>query len=239
MKSIVLVVCFLGIQLAGSAQNVVYDANAEVRQLPAFSGIEVSGTISLYLAQGNEQGVAVSAGDSRYNSKIKTTVKDNILHLSVDGGVWNTFNWADKKLKAYVTVKDLNRLDVSGACYVKVYGKVMSEQLRMDISGVSEVQGLVDIQKLNLDLSGASEAKLSGRVKDGIIDASGASKVNSYELVGDNVKISASGASNIKVTVNGVLHADASGGSVINYKGTGIEKVVNASGGSSIKNRNQ
>ncbi|MEJ7684317.1 MAG: DUF2807 domain-containing protein [Segetibacter sp.] len=53
----------------------------------------------------------------------------------------------------------------------------------------------------------------------------------------DKCKASSSGASNIRVTVNGELNADASGGSTIYYKGAGVGKVLNTSAGASIKSR--
>lgn len=219
------------------SQNIVYDENAEIRTVEKFNGIEVSGTVSLYLSQGSTPGVAVSAGDEKYNNKIKTEVKNGVLQISVEGGVWNGFNWTNRKLRAYVTVTDINRLDVSGASYVSISGTLKSDELTMDISGVSEIKGIVNASKLNMDISGASVVKLAGTVSEGNIEASGACKVNSYDLVLDKCKASSSGASNIRVTVNGELNADASGGSTIYYKGAGVGKVLNSSAGASIKSR--
>jgi hypothetical protein len=93
-----------------------------MRTMTAFTGIDVSGTVSLYLSQGSTPGIAVSAGEPKYNNKIKTEVKNGILHISVDGGMWNGFSWTNKKLKAYVTVTDLNKLTVSGASLVNITG---------------------------------------------------------------------------------------------------------------------
>lgn len=237
MKNALLLILLLTSGFFSRAQNIVYDENAELRTVEKFTGIEVSGAVSVYLSQGPEQGVAVSAGEEKYNSKIKTEVKNSVLHISVDGGVWNGFNWTNRKLKAYITATDLNRLQVSGASYASIAGTIKSDELRMDISGASEVKGIINATRLNLDISGASVARLSGTAKNALIDASGACKVNSYELSVENCKASSSGASNIKVTVTGELNAHASGGSNIYYKGQGIGKVMNASAGASIKNR--
>ena len=217
------------------AQNVVYDENAEVRTLPAFTGIDVSGTISLYLAQGTSQGVAVSAGEAKYNSKIKTEVKNGILQISVDGGMWNSFNWSNKKLKAYVTVTDLSSLEVSGASYITTTGTIKSNALKLEISGASEIKADLQVNTLNVDISGASIAHLAGAAKDGNIEASGACKLSGYEMKLDKCRVSCSGASVVKVMVNNELNADASGGSAIYYKGTPTNKNLNTSAASSIK----
>lgn len=223
--------------VSSEAQNVVYDANAEVRQVAPFTGIDVSGTVALYLSQGTSQGVAVSAGDEKYNSKIKTEVRNGILHISVEGGMWNGFNWTNKKLKAYVTATDLQRLEVSGASFVSTTAPIKSDDLKLEVSGASEVKAAFDAGKMNLQLSGASVVKLSGTVKDGSIDASGASKLTGYELVVDNLKVTASGASNVRVTAAKELEADASGASTVYYKGAASKSKVMASAGATVKNK--
>jgi hypothetical protein len=237
MKKVILLILLVSGAFVSNAQNIVYDENAEVRAVGKFNSVEVSGAISLYLAQGPEHGVAISAGDAKYNSKIKTEVKDGSLRITVEGGMWNGFNWTNRKLKAYVTATDLNRLEVSGASYVSISGAIKSDELKMDVSGASEIKGIINVTRFNLDISGASVARLSGTAKNALIDASGACKVNSYELSIETCKASSSGASNIRVTVTGELNADASGGSNIYYKGQGIGKSLNASAGASIKNR--
>ncbi len=237
MKRVFLLMLLMAATAAGKAQNVVYDENAEVRTVEKFTGIEISGAISLYLSQGPTIGVAVSAGDQKYNNRIKTEVKNGILKISVDGGIWNGFNWIDKKIRAYVTATDLNHFEVSGASYASISGTFTSDDLKMDISGASEVKGMINVNRLNLDISGASVARLSGNVKNALIGASGACKINSYDLNIETCKASSSGASDIKITVTGEINADASGGSNIYYKGPGIGKVLNASAGASIKNR--
>ena len=237
MKRIVLMLLITISGLVAKSQNVVYDENAEVRVVEKFSGVDLSGSVTLYLSQGNTQGVAVSAGEAKYNSKIKTEVRNGVLHISVDGGMWNGFNWTNKKLKAYVTVTDLNSIGVSGASLVNITGPVKGTDLRLEVSGASEIKGIINVSRLNLDVSGASVARLSGSATEGLINGSGACRVNSYDLSIDRCKVSSSGASSVRVTVNSELNADASGGSNIYYKGAGKVKVLNTSGGATIKNR--
>ena len=83
----------------GKGQNVVYDANAEVRKVGSFNGVSVGSGIALYLSQGNEQAVAVSAEDPKYVERIITEVKDGTLRIRVDGKMWNNWNWGNKNSK--------------------------------------------------------------------------------------------------------------------------------------------
>ena len=237
MRSFILLIVMSSIGFVVKAQNIVYDENAEVRHVEPFTGIEVSGAVSIYLSQGNTTALAISAGEEKYNDKIKTEVKNGVLHISVEGGVWNGFNWTNRKLRAYVTIVNLERLSVSGASYVGISGTLKSSELTVDVSGASEAKGIIDVEKLKIDISGASEVKFAGTVHNGSIDASGASKLNSYDLSFDKCNVSSSGAASVRITVNGELNADATGGSTVFYKGAGVSKQVNTSGGASIKSR--
>lgn len=67
MKKLILsLVTFISIA-AFAQETVVADANAEKRTLTAsFTGINVSDGVDLYITQGNEEAVAVSASETKY-----------------------------------------------------------------------------------------------------------------------------------------------------------------------------
>ena len=79
-----LCVCLLLVSAGANAQNLVYDANAEVRTVAAFTKVHVSGAINLYISQGREQAVAISASDSKYIPKIRTEVSNGTLKIYVE-----------------------------------------------------------------------------------------------------------------------------------------------------------
>ena len=79
------------------AQNLVYDSNAKVRNVGNFNGVSVASGIKLYLSQGKEQAVAVSAENEEYTERIITEVKDGILKIRVESKMWNNWNWGNKK----------------------------------------------------------------------------------------------------------------------------------------------
>ncbi len=217
------------------AQEVVFDENAEIRTTGDFTGIDLSGSLSLYLSQGDENAIAISAGEEKYNSKIKTEVKNGILKISVDGGFWNGMGWTNKKLKAYVSIKKLQSLDVSGASLVSISGILSADDLKIDISGASEIKGALNVNNLNIDISGASVARLTGKVNNALVDASGACKLGTTDLEIGQCKADASGASAIRLTVTKEFNASASGGAHIYYKGNPSVIKANSSAGATIK----
>jgi hypothetical protein len=75
---------------------------------------------------------------------------------------------------------------------------------------------------------------LGGSTVDLRLDASGACKFRGFDLTTDYCNAKASGASDIRITVNKELSVNASGASDIDYKGTGLIRDVRTSGASKI-----
>ncbi|MFZ5978613.1 MAG: hypothetical protein GTN67_10525 [Hydrotalea flava] len=216
-------------------KNLVYDANAEVRKVGNFSGLDVSGAVTVYLSQGNTNAVAISA-DGGDKAKIITEVKNDVLHIYTESGFWNKWNWSDKKIKAYVTVTDLNKIVLSGASQLNIVDQLKGNALKLKATGASYVKGSFNVAELSINLSGASNATMKGQVGTLNVDVSGASVIKGYDLTVANCDVSASGASNVRVNVEKTFtRLEASGASSIRYKGNPVIQNIQSSGASSIK----
>jgi hypothetical protein len=235
MKKIFLSMMAAGTIFFASAQKtIVNDANAEKRNVPGFTAVRVSNAIDLYLTQGDEDGVAVSASEIKYRDRIRTEVKDGMLKIwyETNGMKWNTGN---KKMRAYVSFKNIRELQASGASDVFVNGTLRGTDLEMKLSGASDFKGDIDVTNLKTTISGASDIIISGKVSSLVIDASGASDFKGYDLVAQTCDADASGASDIKITVDKELNASASGASDIRIKGNGVIRKMSNSGASKVK----
>jgi hypothetical protein len=241
MKQILIVavaVLFTTIGFSQEEKNIVYDANVEVRQVQNFNGLEVSGAIDVYISQGNEEAVAVSGGDAEAIDRIKTEVKNGVLHIYFDGKGINWKSWNNNKLKAYVTFKNVEKLMASGACNLIATQTIKVNTLLIDLSGASDFKGAVNVSTLAIDISGAANVKISGSATQAKLQSSGASDIKGYDLTIDYCKAETSGASSIRIRVNKELAAEASGASNVYYKGEAVIKAVSSSGGSTIKRQN-
>ena len=218
---------------AGLYAQQVNDPNAEIRQVKDYHGISISSSFDVYITQSNEEAVAVSAAEIKQRDRIKVQVKAGILYIGYDSDVksWSSGN---KKLKAYISFKQIDLLKVSGACDVFISGTLKAENLSIHQSGASDLKGKLDVEKLTVDLSGASDITVTGKASQVSIEASGASDFKGFDLVTDICNAQASGASDIKITVNRELSAQASGASDVRYKGNGEIKVIKSSGSSSV-----
>ena len=232
MKKISLLFTGLIIGVVLFAQQ-VNDPNAEVREAKNFHGINLSSAFDVYLSQSNEEAVAVSASETKFRDHIKVEVKDGILQIKYEseGLKWNSGN---KKLKAYISFKQIDKLTVSGACDVFINGTLKADELTINQSGASDLKGKIEVKKLSVDLSGASDMTVSGTAMQLDVEASGASDFKGFDLVTDVCDVRASGASDIKITVNKELSAHASGASDVRYKGNGVITDIKSSGSSSV-----
>jgi hypothetical protein len=233
ITSLLLIGCF---SFSYAQKTVINDANAQQRTIGSFSSINISGGIDLYLSQGNEEGIAVSASDRKYIADIKTDVRNGELKIwyAPQNKSWKTGN---RKLKAYVSFKDISSLKASGASDVILSGAVNLDKLNIEISGASDFRGELQVKNLTVNQSGASDATISGKVTQLSVHASGASDMEAYKLESENCSARASGASDIRITVNKELTATANGASSIHYRGQAVIRDIKTSGASTVNKK--
>jgi hypothetical protein len=232
MKKIFSLIVLVSSFSAVIGQKTINDADAEIREAKNFHGISVSSAFDVYLSQSNDEAVAVSASDATTRGRIKVEVRDGILYVGLEKGKWNLSN---KNLKAYISFKQLDKLSVSGSCDVYVDGIIKADDLKVNLSGSSDIrQAKLDVKKLDVNLSGSSDMKVSGIATNLTIDVSGSSQFKGESLVTDFCKANASGSSDINITVNKELSARTSGSSDVLVKGEGVIRDIKTSGSSRI-----
>lgn len=226
------------LMLSATAQkDIITDPNAAVREISgSFSSIKITGGIDLFLSEGGEEAVAVSASEEKYRDAIKTEINNGQLRIYFEGEkAWA--NWKNKNLRVYVAYKKLEKLEATGACDVQVSGIISSPSLHLNFSGASDFKGAVVVTDLKIDLSGASDVTIKGTAVKVDISSSGASDVKGYDLTTDYCTAKASGASDINITVNKEITAHASGASDIKYKGDAVIKEQHSGGASSVEKK--
>jgi hypothetical protein len=238
MKRISLLLLAGILTLAGFAQDkVINDANAEARSAGSFHAIKISHGIELVLQQGNAEAVAVSAVSADVRDNIKTEVVGGILKIYFDTKWYKNWNAGGKKLKAYVSFKDLDLLDASSGSSTTVNGNLCAGTVKIELSSGAGFKGSVEAGSLRVDGSSGAIAHISGTAGSASLEASSGAMVYGYELLSDKCDADASSGGGIQVSVNKELAAEASSGGDIRYKGAGvITRVSTGSGGSVKKN---
>jgi len=210
--------------------KIINDPNAEIRNVSSFHAVEVSNGINLILKQGNSDAVAVSASSTDAIKRIKTEVVNGKLKIYFDHEGWH--DWGHKNMKAYVTIRNIDELEANSGADATTDGNINANELKISLSSGADFDGTITASKLRVDQSSGSDMDIKGKVQDIEIKTSSGSDFNGYGLVSETCSAHASSGSDIEITVNKELQAEASSGGDISYKGSAsITNVSNSSGG--------
>jgi hypothetical protein len=202
----------------------------EVRTVGNFSKLDIGGAFKVYLSQGNEEKLEIEA-DSKEMSEVVTEVVGNKLKIHTKPGWGQRFH----DMTIYLTFKNLDYIDFSGAVEVKADSPLTFNELEMDVSGAAEINMDFKAEKYTAEFSGASELDFRGSCKSGSIELSGASELKAEGLQFEELSLDLSGASEAKVFAAKKLRIDASGASEVKYKGSPPDISIDESGASDIK----
>ncbi len=199
------------------------------RQLDSFSSLDVGGAFKVFLTQGDKEFVIVEA-DENLLDVISTEVRGNTLVIKTTQDIRDS-----EALNIYLTFKNLDEMDISGACRLIGENKMKFGDLDLECSGASDVELKFAAQELSLDFSGASQIELYGSAESVDLDLSGASGFDGYDLEADINNVDVSGASHAKIFVNNELSAEVSGAASLKYKGDPVIKEHDVSGAGSMR----
>lgn len=225
------------VSLQSFAQDIVVnDANAEKRPLSAgFNAINLSDGIELFLTQGSTESVAVSASEQKYMERFKTEVVDGTLKIYYDSKttIWNSNE--KRKLRAYVSFKNLETLKASSGSNVTAKSVLALDNLKMNFSSGAQFNGEINIVSLEVSQNSGSEINTTGKAENLKTDLSSGAIFKGYDLSVNYCEAKASSGAEVRITVNKELAAKANSGGSIRYKGDGVVKDINVNSGGSVK----
>lgn len=238
MKKFVSVLFLSILVFIAAAQKTINDPNAELRTVPSFHALYISDAFDIILTQGNEESIAVSASDKKMVPYITSEVTNGVLRLGFKNEKNSWFK--NRKLRAYISVKNLDELKVGGASDVKIEGTLSVSNLKLSFSGASDLSGKLMVNgSFNVNLSGASDLDIEGSAGEMNIDASGASNIKAFGFTVRSCSVKASGACNVRINVEKELTAHLSGASNVYYKGAAMIKDIKTSGASNISKQRE
>lgn len=183
----------------------------------------------VYIVQGEDEGITIEAQDNVLDV-IETEVRHGELKLKFeDGVVVKRFD----PIKVYVTTNDISQITVSGSGNVYNESPLVTNELRVRISGSGNVD-LHDIDTPLMDarISGSGKVYLDGFTADLYLQISGSGDIYAFDLLTETAEVSISGSGRTEVTVADYLDAQISGSGSIYYRGhPDIDSRISGSGG--------
>lgn len=146
-------------------------------------------------------------------------VTDNAGRLEI--GKNNTFGEM-KPLKIYFSTENLNSIYTAGSISVSSFDKFSTNTFNLNMSGIGNINILIDADELITNLSGETYGEIYGTTTKHKLDASGTCDIACFDLFTKETNIDASGVSNMEVNVEDKLNVVLSGSCKVYYKGTPV-----------------
>jgi hypothetical protein len=183
--------------------SLVLAQSKETRNVDTFSKISFRFPGKLIVKQGSPQSVVLE-GDKETLSKIETDVEGGKLIIGREGK-WGWGDWGswrdDKRITAYVTVKDIEGLSVGGSGELVVEGKINSRSLDLSVSGSGELHVDATVEnELETSVSGSGRMEVSGSARSFDGSVSGSGRIVANTNITGRAEMSVSGSGRIEAT---------------------------------------
>ncbi len=181
---------------------------SDVREVPDFSKIRLTGSGDVVMSKGAKREVRVEADDNIIED-VRTEVGDNgTLILGMKKGSWNNVH-----LKYIIVNPVLEGAEISGSGSITVENDFDAKQMQSGISGSGSIR-----------FKGGKTAKHEVRI-------SGSGSIMADNIESDDVTVEISGSGSANVFAKKTLNASISGSGDVYYKGTPeITKSIRGSG---------
>ncbi len=200
----------------------------EDREVSSFNGVASSGPFDVYIKLGDKESLRLE-GDEETLKDVVTTVEKDILLIHLKKNTTQSFS---KKIKVYITAKNLENLTVSGSGNLKVDGKIEADEFAATVSGSGNLEMNLECSNLAATISGSGKINTWGSADKAYIAISGSGNFDGNRFETENADIKMSGSGNATLEVNDNLHAVVSGSGNIRYSGDAkVSLMKSGSGG--------
>lgn len=205
--------------------------HAQVKSVDNFDHIKASGSLDITLVNSpeNKLDIDMITGDIK---NLKAEVKGNQLFLKIDNK-WGFGN----KTKAKITVyhDGISGVDASAGSKVTSKDLIKSDKMNISASSGARCDLTIESNELEVDVSSGASARLQGSSKKQEAEASSGASYDGLALETEETHVDVSSGASAKVWSKSEIHAEASSGGSVKYKGDPTETHIDAgkySGGS-------
>lgn len=231
----ILSVIFLGI-LAFSLTGCV-DGSMQTRTevVSDFDKIRIETFGEFIIEQGEKESLTIEAPRD-YLRYITSKVENGELVISTRRGF---FGGPIRRVIYTLTVKDLERISLSGAGAIKIL-QLETDKFEVDLTGAGSVEiDDLSADMLEINLASAGAIVIAGQVNTQDIDISGVGSYEAGDLRSNQAEINLSGAGSAVVWVEDSLDVNVSGIGSVSYYGTNPQVDQNISGLGSVNSKGQ
>lgn len=233
MKKLALILLLINVLCSCNKDNEITPSGSVTRiekVFTDFSSVETSDGLDIIFTFNNSERVEVETNENIQSYIVATKVGNKLVLKKMDNVNFAT----NTVVKIYISAKKINEIIASGGCDVSSTNMYEIDNLNAVFSGGSNFTADLKCNTFNLTTSGGSNTFLTGTADLLTINSKGGSDFNDFNFIVKKFTCDASGGGEVNLTVNEKLDVTASGGSTINYKGTGVVGIKNLTGGSQL-----
>lgn len=181
--------------------------------LPPFTGVEISGSMDVFISQGPDQSVIVEGQENIVD----------VIDLDIDNGVWDinftecVRNYDD--LQVYITIENIDYLKVSGSGSIVGETVMLGEVMVLRITGSGEMDLGLEYETIDGKITGSGEVDLEGFCEDLEFTISGSGDLNAFGLEAQKADLKISGSGDAEVFVLEILDVQITGSGDVFYRG--------------------
>ncbi len=197
-----------------------------IRPVSNFNKVRFKDFGTLYLAQGEGESLEIEA-EAQVLEELSSEVRNGVLTLGIGDDWWerlgkvisSVFSGEQSKVNYYLTVKDLEEINISGNCKLEC-AALKADDLALRVSGLGDLAfAQLDCSQLDVRISGRGEFTAAGRAGQQEVRISGSGEYMAADLASQSVRIVISGQGNATVRVEESLDITISGLGQVNYYG--------------------
>ncbi len=180
-----------------------------------FQNLQVSGSWTVQLRQGNSQAVTVE-GDDNLLQYIETKLEGRTLHIQPKKGYRLSF-----KEKAVVTVNfvDLRSVSLGGSNNLDANSlKTDRFEFNLGGGGTAKFENM-DVKRFSANIGGSGSVHAKGKAEVQTFNIGGSGTVRTEGLEGDKVSVNIGGSGSLRVWAKSSLDVSVAGSGSVAYKG--------------------
>jgi len=189
----------------------------------SFDELSASGIFNLQLSQGDKESVKIEAEDNLMDLFI---VENEGSTLKISMKKNSNFN-SKKKIKVYVTFKNLKSLDLSMVGGTSSDEKLKFSELKLKNSSVGSVDLNMTLQTLHLENESVGSVKLEGSADNAVVKNNSVGSINAGNFVVQKMEIDNNGVGSATVNAEKELKYSDSFLGKVNNKGNATVKRKN------------
>ncbi len=186
---------------------------SEERQISGIEGVSIGSSMNLIIEQTGSESVRIEAAQDLI-PYISTEVVNGKLQIELN----RTGFTGIKPINCYVSVKDLETINVSSSASVRC-DDLQVKNLSVNMASSSKGNLNVDVINLNLLIASSANLTISGKADSQITKVNSSGKLDAFNLASKDCKIEVNSSGNANINVIENLEAIVNSSATLNYKG--------------------